>query len=1093
MAGQAKVSKRLEAWVDSDTRFQALKDVQGERIRPEKVGPGLLQARAQDARERPYDVTVRLSGTNFSYDCDCATARSGRICKHIFGTVLLAESMGVEGFRRRVIYQRSGATADVGSTKSAATPQVAEAASDAEEELASSGPATLGTVRDETSQVAYFEVHGLESDGAPLKVSLAQCWKRRDETVFSRAPGWRGVQDKDIPEALTQVLDRLTDYPVEPEQEDDDVWWSGARLDALRNGTAACFEPEEEAPVLSLIARTECAARVHPAPADPLQWTGTHWQVLLRPTPADPDDPEGDWRIEAYFQEGEREIPVHAFDAVSRGGVVRHGNELGWLRSEDLVGFVSTIRRVGELRIPADKLDDFLVRMWELPVAPVLDLPPDRVPTRRQMAPRGQLVLRSFGRERFRGTLRFLYGSQQVDGDDCRSRVLDPERWESIERSPKDEEALREELSELLRRRVGVDLEEDFSHDRLAEVMVAMEEAGFEVWTEEQRLRSLRPARIQVSSGIDWFDVEGSHDFGDGVSLSLPRLLQAIGGGGDAAGALEGTVTLDDGSLGLVPSSWLQRAARIMELGETEGDAIRFRRNQAVWVDQLLESADLDPGVVSARSDEAFQRVQTSLHEGVKAEAAEPDEQFRGELRPYQQEGLGWLRFLAEIGFGGILADDMGLGKTVQVLAHLQRRRSRSQDSSQETIAPSLVVAPRSVVHQWKSEAAGFTPEITVHAHLGPQRTHLADELRKFHLVVTSYGILRRDVELLGEIDWDLVVLDEAQAVKNSTTVTARAARQLRAEQRLVVTGTPVENHLGELANHLDFLNPGLFGPTSALREKFCRQLDEDGAKVVATALQPLLLRRTKQQVAADLPERIEQDLICEMTGEQQRLYDELRTHFAQNLIPTARQNGLPSMKIKVLEALLRLRQAACHPGLVDPLYTAVASAKFEVMLPRLEELIDEGAKALVFSQFTSHLGLLKPELDRRGIRYEYLDGSTRDRPERIQRFQEDPEVSLFLISLKAGGVGLNLTAAQYVFLMDPWWNPAVEAQAIDRAHRHGQVNQVVAYRLLTRNTVEEKIRELQQKKQALAASILGEDSSILRELSPDDLEVLLG
>jgi SNF2 family DNA or RNA helicase len=361
-------------------------------------------------------------------------------------------------------------------------------------------------------------------------------------------------------------------------------------------------------------------------------------------------------------------------------------------------------------------------------------------------------------------------------------------------------------------------------------------------------------------------------------------------------------------------------------------------------------------------------------------------------------------------------------------------------------------------------------------------------------MVLTTYGTLRRDVVALQDHQFDYVVLDEAQAIKNAGTATAKAVRLVRAEHRLALTGTPVENHLGELQSLFEFLNPGLLGRGRLLdirQQPRAVDANEHVARL-AKGLRPFFLRRTKEQVAPELPPRTEETLYCELDGEQRRAYNELRNHYRQVLLKKVERDGLAKSKFQILEALLRLRQAACHTGLLTRTRHGSASAKFDLLLPRVAELIAEGRKALIFSQFTSLLALLKQRLDADGVVYEYLDGDTRDRSERVARFQDDESCPLFLISLKAGGVGLNLTAAEYVFLLDPWWNPAVEMQAIDRTHRIGQSKPVFAYRLVAKETVEERILELQSRKRALADAILDAGTGGLRSLQREDLEQLL-
>ncbi len=599
--------------------------------------------------------------------------------------------------------------------------------------------------------------------------------------------------------------------------------------------------------------------------------------------------------------------------------------------------------------------------------------------------------------------------------------------------------------------------------------------AGWKVEAEGKVIRPAAEFKLSVTTGIDWFELGGQVAFGD-QEVPLPDLLAAARRG-------ETMVALGDGSMGMLPEEWLKRYGMLVDLATTSDDGqIRFGKAQAALLDSLLASQP------ETKVDIGFGKIRQALpkFEGVVPKEAPAG--FHGELRPYQKEGLGWLDYLQKFEFGGILADDMGLGKTVQVLAMLQNRRARRLSKG-----PSLIVVPRSLVFNWIAEAERFTPRLRVLDYTGPNRQPLREEFQHYDLIVTTYGVLRTDiVELTGWL-FDYVILDEAQAIKNSDSQAAKAARLLRGRHRLAMTGTPIENHMGELWSIFEFLNPGMLG-TAGVFKKYATGATaaDDGARaLLGRALRPFILRRTKQQVVKDLPDKVEQTLICDMEPAQRQIYEDLRAHY-RNALLRKESKDIAKSRIEVLEALLRLRQAACHPGLIDAERSGDPSAKLDMLIPTLVEVAEEGHKVLVFSQFTSFLGLVKERLDAEGITYEYLDGRTRNRAERVERFQNDPAIPVFLISLKAGGLGLNLTAAEYVYLLDPWWNPAVEAQAIDRSHRIGQTQQVFAYRLICRDTVEQKILELQQKKRDLADAILNADNRLIANLTKDDLEFLL-
>ena len=611
---------------------------------------------------------------------------------------------------------------------------------------------------------------------------------------------------------------------------------------------------------------------------------------------------------------------------------------------------------------------------------------------------------------------------------------------------------------------------------RVPQVTKELVQAGWRVEAEGKLIRQAGEFKLAVTTGIDWFELGGQVDFG-GQAVPLPDLLAAARRG-------ETMVTLGDGSMGMLPEDWLKKYGMLADLGsaEDEDGPIRFGKAQAGLLDALLAS---QPEI---KLDIGFGKVRQHLprFEGVHPKEAPPG--FRGELRPYQKEGLGWLEYLQQFDFGGILADDMGLGKTVQVLALLQSRRARRQSRG-----PSLIVVPRSLVFNWAAESEKFCPRLRVLDYTGPNRHVTREDFPDYDLIITTYGVLRTDIVELSQITFDYVILDEAQAIKNADSQAAKAARLLKGRHRLAMSGTPIENHLGELWSIFEFLNPGMLGTASVFKKHAsgASAADEGARALLARALRPFILRRTKAQVVKDLPEKVEQTLTCDLEPAQRQLYEDLKAHYRQALLRKDSAE-LGRSKIEVLEALLRLRQAACHPGLIDPERAGDPSAKLDMLIPQLVEVAEEGHKILVFSQFTKFLGLVRDRLDAEGLKYEYLDGRTRNRAERVERFQTDPDIPLFLISLKAGGLGLNLTAAGYVYLLDPWWNPAVEAQAIDRSHRIGQTQQVFAYRLICRDTVEQKILELQQKKRDLADAILNENRNVIGTLTKDDLEFLL-
>ena len=751
--------------------------------------------------------------------------------------------------------------------------------------------------------------------------------------------------------------------------------------------------------------------------------------------------------------------------------------------------WISLLRRQGEVRVPVRQADELLERLLRAPFVPPMDVPAELAYQEVRVAPRPYLRIRKpnyrWNDDMLTAELRFEYEGHLVGASSEERGAYLKESRRLILRDPAAEGAAAERLKSLGLRRDSYSRGDDLPlpSKHLPRVVAALVAEGWNVEADGSLYRRAGSFEVAVSSGIDWFELHGAADFG-GVTASLPQLLAALRRG-------EQTVRLDDGTLGIVPEEWLKKFGLLAGVATVEKDHLRFKLTQAGFLDALLASQP------EATCDVTFSRVREVLRRFERIEPLDTPSGFVGILRPYQRDGLGWLHFLQRFGFGGCLADDMGLGKTVQVLALLESRRQlrAEKPGGTDRPAPSLVVVPRSLIFNWRQEASRFTPSLRVLDHTGTGRTKgRADHFDEYDLILTTYGTLRRDAAHLKDVPFDYVVFDESQAIKNAGTASAKAARLLRARHRLCLSGTPIENHLGELWSQFEVLNPGMLGASPALAAGANGKggPDEPTRQLLARAMRPFILRRTKSQVAADLPEKTEQTLHCELKAAQRKQYDELRDHYRKALLSRVTRDGMNKAKIQILEALLRLRQAAIHPGLIDKARAAEPSAKLEALLPRLRELVEEGHKALVFSQFTSMLSIVRSRLDGEQIRYEYLDGRTRDRQNRVDRFQNDLGCGLFLISLKAGGLGLNLTAAEYVFLLDPWWNPAVEAQAIDRAHRIGQQRQVFAYRLIARDTVEDRILELQQSKRSLADAIINADNALIRDLSREDLELLL-
>ncbi len=745
--------------------------------------------------------------------------------------------------------------------------------------------------------------------------------------------------------------------------------------------------------------------------------------------------------------------------------------------------WITLLRDAREIVIPERDLEDALTELLEIPGLPDLEIPDELRASEETSPPRPRLVLTKdaasvLPNAPLLAELSFHYGELEISARDARPTVIE---WPGPTLLRRDMEREHELLVRLLE--AGVEpVPGSREHElelRPQQVPAAAEALLMEGWDLEVSGASLRapnPPTLRIESGIDWFELAGGLEFG-GNEVELKKVLEAVSKG-------ERFVTLTDGSRGLLPSSWSETYDSLAKLSQSPSDeGLRFLPSQAMLVDALL--VEMPPAAV----DKAFAELREKLRSFDRIKPKKEPRGFGGTLRNYQREGQGWLDFLRQFGLGGVLADDMGLGKTVQLLALLRSHRTPSKTTG----LPSLVVVPRSLLYNWLEEAGRFTPTLKVVEYGGPGREALQGKLGKYDLVLTTYGTMRRDIGFLATVEFDTVVLDEAQAIKNRESQAAKASRLLVARHRLALTGTPIENHLGELGSLFEFLNPGLLGRLPMLEVLSSgRNASGDELARVAEGIRPFILRRTKAQVLPDLPAKTEQVLHCTLNSRQREIYDQLRAGYQTTLLRQAETEGLSGSAIQVLEALLRLRQVACHPGLVNDEWEEAGSAKLDTLFDLVDEVLDEGHKVLVFSQFTKLLALVRKRVEERQISYAYLDGQTRKRGEVVERFQTDPSCNLFLISLKAGGLGLNLTAAGYVFLLDPWWNPAVEAQAIDRTHRIGQTQPVFAYRMIAQDTVEEKILELQSSKRKIADAILGGEGGPLRELTADDLRMLL-
>ncbi len=632
-----------------------------------------------------------------------------------------------------------------------------------------------------------------------------------------------------------------------------------------------------------------------------------------------------------------------------------------------------------------------------------------------------------------------------------------------------------------------------------------LEAEGWRItYSEDYPYRVARPdphwrAEI-IETGSDWFDFDLSVEVeGERIPL-LPILLDLFARDPEIMSPATLEELGDEPLYGLLPDGRFLPvpASRVKGIVEALYDLFASRkidrrgrvRLTRAQVGRLgIMRRELAEDALRWQGGEALRRLADRLGRISQIPDITPPKSLQATLRPYQKQGVAWLQFLADCHLSGVLADDMGLGKTVQTLAHILLEKEQGRLGH-----PALVVAPTSLIPTWRNELRRFAPSLRLLVLHGQHRQQLFPRIPESDVVLTSYTLLLRDAEVLLPHRWRLVVLDEAQAIKNPSTKLARTACQLQAEQRLALTGTPMENHLGELWSVFHFLMPGFLGDRESFRRVFRNPIEKEGDQqrqaLLAARVAPFLLRRTKEQVATELPPKSEVLREIELNEEQRELYESVRMAVHEQVREEIRRRGLAQSSIAILEALLKLRQVCCDPRLLKDLRgTPPPSAKFELLMGMLEGMVETGRRIIVFSQFVEMLELIEAGLKRRHLPYAMLTGRTRDREKPVARFQKG-EVPIFLISLKAGGTGLTLTAADTVIHYDPWWNPAVEAQATDRAHRIGQDKTVFVYKLIASGTVEERMLELQQRKKQLVAGVLSGARGGLA-LSEEDIEAL--
>jgi superfamily II DNA or RNA helicase len=581
---------------------------------------------------------------------------------------------------------------------------------------------------------------------------------------------------------------------------------------------------------------------------------------------------------------------------------------------------------------------------------------------------------------------------------------------------------------------------------------------------------------LEISENNDWFDINAVVYFGP-YRIPFIQLKNHILNH-------KKEFLLPSGEIAIIPESWFSQYGNLLHFSEG-GDELKLRRHHLGLVNELNDGE---------MAEVSMNRKLQKLTDFEETEDVAMPVNFAGSLRPYQKAGYNWFHFLKEYHFGGCLADDMGLGKTIQTLALLQKHKEDTEAAGSK--ATSLVIMPTSLIYNWLNEAKKFAPQLRLMVHTGAFRYKSAEVFANYDVVITTYGISRIDIEMFKAYFFDYVILDESQNIKNPSSKSFQSVRQLRSRFKLILSGTPVENSVNDLWTQMSFINPGLLGAQQFFQNEFVtpieKKKDEDKARKLQAIIKPFVLRRTKEQVATELPPKTETLLYCKMSEEQAEVYDKVKSEYRNELLRSIEDGTYAKTQIQVLQGLIKLRQIANHPSMIDAEYEG-DSGKFENVVHTLANVLDGGHKVLIFSQFVKQLTIYRNHFDKEGIPYVYLDGSTQNRGDVVKQFQEDNKTRVFLISIKAGGVGLNLTEADYVFILDPWWNPAVEQQAIDRTHRIGQTKNVFIYKFITKDTVEEKILALQQRKLSVARALITTEDSFIKSLTADDIKEILG
>jgi len=806
---------------------------------------------------------------------------------------------------------------------------------------------------------------------------------------------------------------------------------------------------------------------------------------------------EGDYVIKPYFVAGKRKVGLDRMKITEMGlntlWVFDNKDRCFYKHKEvaNLEVVKNIIRFPKDLTLSEKELKEFFTKYYQRMLDSFeFNVGEDFKREEKVVIPKANLYLTREG-TKVKINLRFDYAGREVDSfADTRDLVVvEDDVIYDVSRDLDEEDRIAHLLKEH-----NVVTHEKFDEFKLKGDMIdfvvhevpALGEMGIGIHGEED-LFNFKIAKgkvgmmMEASSGVDWFDIKGEVKFGKD-KVKLEKVLEA-------AFQNKRFVDIGEGKKGVIPKDWINklRAYRgFFKEGKKEGVQLsKYHMPVLESLISLSSKSTLDKGTKDtlSRFDNFDKIAEAPISKNVTAE-----------LRDYQKSGHNWLNFLRDFEFNGILADDMGLGKTLQTLALMQKVHDKKKSSK------FLVVVPTSLVFNWKREIEKFTPNLKAYLHHGVLRAKgekkFAAKLKENDVIITTYGVLKNDLALFATEVFEYVILDEAHTIKNPLSVNARTVGALKAKNKLAISGTPIQNNLMELWSLFDFLSPGYLGSYDSFKENFVWPIEKEKDVNVTANLKkmidPFLLRRNKSNIAKELPKKTEMVLNSEFGEDDGAAYDYWKDFYSSEIDRSIKEKGLNKSRLKILEGLTKLRQVCLHPKMVDPEYTG-GSAKFDLLMMEVEKVIKEGHKVLIFSSFTKMLAIAKEEFEKKGIKYSYLDGTSKNRDRIVEEFETAEEARPFLISIKAGGVGINLTSADYVFIVDPWWNPAVEMQAMDRAHRIGQDKPVFVYKMIAENSIEEKILELQKSKKKLVEDVISVEESGIKAIDGKMIKEIFG